>query len=90
MEKLITDVSVFFSNGITKIQNQIAARCKDLNLQESQVVRREFFGHLDISIPNSEVIIKGAHHPAGTKRVKKDGVGGKIARGLGKFAAWWG
>ena len=83
LSQLINTVLKNFSETIPRIQNAIKIACSDLNLQESQVVRTEFFGTPSVSISGCQKVIKGAYHPA--RRVKQSGFGGGVKRFLGSI-----
>ena len=77
-----------FSNGIPAVQSAIKVSCRDLNLQESQVVRVEFFGTASVAISNCQKVVKGKYHPP--RRVEQSGIGGWLKRKIDIFGAGWG
>jgi len=81
LSKQINAVLTNFSNNIPGIQTAIKVSCADLNLQERQVVRTEFFGTASVSISDCQKVIKGKYHPA--RRVKQSGFRGGTKRFFG-------
>lgn len=77
-----------FSNGILGVQAAIKVSCGDLNLQESQVVRVEFFGTASVAISNCQKVVKGKYHPP--RRVKQSGLWGWIKRTVDLGDNGWG
>lgn len=77
-----------FSDGIPKVQAAIKVSCGDLNLQESQVVRIEFFGTTSVAISNCQKVVKGKYHPP--RRVEQSGGWGWFKRKIDIFGAGWG
>ena len=84
-KKHVKDITHWFSNSISSMQNALKECCEDMTLDYKQIVHLTPVGSFLMENENVMDTVRGKYHPAVYRKVKRETIGGGIKRFLGSI-----